>query len=378
MHMEELEKKAKAYDDVKEKIALRFGSNVVEEIFSEYEMNEDERIRKAIIDILNEIVVELNYKEFLNISYNIKDMVAWLKKQGEHKSAKNIVESWKDMRLEVYQQASGNRHEPNYSDDTTKMFSLNDIDEIIEKMSEQKSADKVEPKFHEGEWIIHQGTENIYQVVAIIDNQYQLKYGDNYTVQKCDDVDRCARLWDITKDAKDCDVLACGNKVNDCPFIFHNLTEALNPRSYGGINTLGNFQANDENGGHWCHSNIVRPATKEQRDFLFKKMKDAVWVFDFGKKKLKKIEQKSAWSEEDEVIYAELIKFFEAMLNCLATEERHNENRKWLNWLKSLKERIGWKPSEEQMEALTLAIHDVHEMWYKKHLLSLKQQLKQV
>jgi len=62
-------------------------------------------------------------------------------KKIEQKPTKNIVEIWKDMRVEVYQQASGNRHEPNYSDDTTKMFSLNDIDEIIEKMSEQKPTD---------------------------------------------------------------------------------------------------------------------------------------------------------------------------------------------------------------------------------------------
>lgn len=40
------EEKAKAYDEVREKIALRFGSNVAEEIFSEFEMNEDDRIRK--------------------------------------------------------------------------------------------------------------------------------------------------------------------------------------------------------------------------------------------------------------------------------------------------------------------------------------------
>ena len=60
----------------------------------------------------------------------------------EQKPTKNIVEIWKDMRLEVYQQASGNRHESNYSDDTTKMFSLNDIDEIIEKMSEQNPTDE--------------------------------------------------------------------------------------------------------------------------------------------------------------------------------------------------------------------------------------------
>lgn len=56
---------------------------------------------------------------------------------------KSTLESWKDMRLEVYQQASGNRHEPNCSDDTTKMFSLNDIDEIFEKIAEKKELKKL-------------------------------------------------------------------------------------------------------------------------------------------------------------------------------------------------------------------------------------------
>lgn len=68
--------------------------------------------------------------------YNFSDE---LEKQGEQKPTKNIMNVWKEMRLEVYAQASGNRHEPNCSDDNSKIFSLNDIDEIIEKMSEQKS-----------------------------------------------------------------------------------------------------------------------------------------------------------------------------------------------------------------------------------------------
>lgn len=41
------------------------------------------------------------------------------------------------MRFEVYAQASGNRHQPNCSDNSTKMFSLNDIDEIIECINEK-------------------------------------------------------------------------------------------------------------------------------------------------------------------------------------------------------------------------------------------------
>ena len=57
-----------------------------------------------------------------------------LEKQKEQKPVHTAKEMWKEMRLEVYAQASGNRHEPNYSDDSTKMFSLCDIDEIFEKI----------------------------------------------------------------------------------------------------------------------------------------------------------------------------------------------------------------------------------------------------
>ena len=123
--------------------------------------NEDNKIRKAIHIYLDWLDGRKDYAP--KGEYSIKDMIAWLEKQGEQKfAAKNIVEIWKDMRFEVYAQADGNRHEPNYSDDSTKMFSLNDIDEIIEKMSEQipqgksaleaikeekaDNANKIEPK----------------------------------------------------------------------------------------------------------------------------------------------------------------------------------------------------------------------------------------
>lgn len=106
-------------------------------IFPELEESKDEKIRKRILLSLQKDIMTTK-----NAGCNTKDLeecISWLEKQSEQKPTNTIVETWKDMRLEVYQQASGNRHEPNCSDDTTKMFSLNDIDEIIEKMSEPKS-----------------------------------------------------------------------------------------------------------------------------------------------------------------------------------------------------------------------------------------------
>lgn len=115
---------------------------VAEFVFPELKEGEDDKIRNALIDTFQYYSASKESPYLSNISK--ERILAWLDKQGEMKTQGNsALEIWKDMRLEVYQQASGNRHEPNYSDDTTKMFSLNDIDEIMEKMSEQKLADKI-------------------------------------------------------------------------------------------------------------------------------------------------------------------------------------------------------------------------------------------
>ena len=63
------------------------------------------------------------------------DVSEQLKQTGQ-KAPKTALEAWKEMRLEVFAQSSGNRHEHNCSDDTSKMFSLNDIDEIFEKIAD--------------------------------------------------------------------------------------------------------------------------------------------------------------------------------------------------------------------------------------------------
>ncbi len=73
-----IEQKAKAYDQVREKIALRFGSNVAEEIFSKFEESEDERIRKEIISAVN-----IYCSEYSRGTKVREDMLAWLEKQGD-------------------------------------------------------------------------------------------------------------------------------------------------------------------------------------------------------------------------------------------------------------------------------------------------------
>ena len=108
----------------------------IEEIFPELAESEDEKIRKELLSLFED------GRDGLSHRYTGSDCeryIAWLEKQKERKTA---IEAWKEMRFEVYAQASGNRHEPNCSDDNTKMFSLNDIDEIFEKVSDSVVVQK--------------------------------------------------------------------------------------------------------------------------------------------------------------------------------------------------------------------------------------------
>ena len=228
----------------------------------------------------------------------------WLKKyvniekQSEHKPVKNIVETWKDMRLEVYQQASGNRHEPNYSDDTTKMFSLNDIDEIIKKMSEQKPTDEVKPKFKVGDWCIDNEDGTIFQIVKVLDNTYTYKTneGNEYSCTHYSlEID--AKLWTI-QDAKDGDILV----AEDWIVIFRPNKYCVpinDPRFYCHYDIKSDTFKKDNEFISLAIGTQYTPATKEQRDLFFQKMKEAGYEWDFEVKELNKIEKKPFLGEEE-------------------------------------------------------------------------------
>ena len=252
----------------------------------------------------------MEYQEYLN-----NKVIPWLEKQGEQ---------------EILCDKCRKEHPSHSCQDITELGRC-----AVEY--EQKSADKVKPKFHKGEWIVHHGTENIYQVVAIIDNQYQLKYGDNYTLQNCVDVDRCARLWNITKDAKDGDVLA----AHECYVIFKEI-DGLNIKCYCTYHYIGlnpSFYVDTLQ-----NKDAFYPATKEQCDQLKKAMTDAGYTFDFEKKELKKSEQNPAPMSLDEAIkHCE-----EKSCGNNACTLEHKQLEKWLTELKELKEqKSAWSEEDE-------------------------------
>ena len=90
------------------------------------------------------------------------------------------------------------------------------------------------------------------------------------------------------------------------------------------------------------------PATREQRDLFFQKMKEAGYEWNAKKKELKKIEQKSSWSEEDEEVHRKCICAMRASACGFPEEEKFVEQVD--NWLKSLKDKVQPQPRQKWSE----------------------------
>lgn len=147
----------------------------------------------------------------------------------------------------------------------------------------------VEPKFKVGDWL-YPNCNGIYPVLVTDYNKYcgyQLQEGSDRCHLSTKIIEKEYHLWTIA-DAKDGDVLItengnpfifCGNKVYDRS---HDII------AYGGLNTTGEFYESYRE-DCWTYNISLKPATKEQRDMLFKKMKEAGYTWDAYKKELKKI-----------------------------------------------------------------------------------------
>jgi hypothetical protein len=118
-------------------------------------------------------------------------------------------------------------------------------------------------------------------------------------------------------------------------------------------------------------------------------MKEAGYEWDAEKKELRKIEKKPVWSDEDTFIINKILyicnyyeKSFEhSPLSRVSIKEDVN---KIDNWLKFLKDRVQpkqeWKPSEEQVKVLDIAIHCGIQLGSSEEIVlrSLLEQLKQL
>lgn len=293
--------------DYKEKVIALLNSQELskeqkeklEELFPQLKESEDERIKKAIIDIINN-----GYSEYAK-EFTHQDLTTWLEKQSEPiDKEKVLIGARKDVALSIMDFIDRNTlgmclsnmecedlEDAVVNSNWSKVYDY--MKKKLEKQGEQKSSNKVEPKFKIGAWVVFNNKhQSIYQVEKIEDGYYILRHTHGGTFRVCVLHDESLRLWTI-QDAKDGDVLVHSSFMFDDFIFIYNNTSILQAYCYYS-NERNRFIIDDR--GHHCPWNMqeVTPATREQRDTLEKAMADARYTFDFGKKDLKKIEQKLA------------------------------------------------------------------------------------
>ena len=354
-----IEEKAKAYDEAIKR-AKEFVSKdnveVTEYIFPELKEPEDERIRKALID---------GFKRYNDGSlFNgclVREILAWLEKQGEQKPVFEMKTPEESLGID--------------SDTYNKI-----VDECV--YGEQNPADKVKPKFHEGECITN--GDYTWKIVEVKPLDYILQSQDgNIVDDTISHVDEQFHSFTI-EDAKDGDVLA----TNDWVFIFKGINNNIS--CYCHYDYDEDIQIfNVDTNYYMTTGSPIYPATKEQRYLLFQKMHEAGYEWDADKLELKKIEQspidvrttgywhvedveqKPAWSEEDENHVKSILSTIECCKaqfpNAQAVVEAYNAD---IEWLKSLKDKVGYEvnctTTREWSKEDEKAINDI--MWSERDI----------
>ena len=211
--------------------------------------SEDERIRKELIKLLRNL--------FNNYSYFIKDpfyteCIAWLKKQGKQSNEEPQVYETRDGEVITY--------------------------------SESKGYKVAEPKFKFGDWIILTAGELsvTLQIINVDINRERYWFNDGSYLPFADE--ECMHLWTIN-DAKAGDVLYYSD---DTIVIFKYFHDDSSFCSYCYIDG-GVFYTSNDRTPVWWVNNVFYPATEEQRDILFQKMKESGYEWDANKKEINKV-----------------------------------------------------------------------------------------
>lgn len=352
-HKEKLEEAKRLYET-----ANADQKYVLESLFPELAESEDERIRKALIEGFK-VMKDGSYGECTFSNYNIPvtDIIAWLEKQCEKKS------------IEEHDVCK-------FCEDRHGCVSPCPM-KLIE---EEKSADKIGPKFKPGDWIIHNKNIELANSLMLVTDKvsggYLCKYRDGQYSYNIEFVDKEYRLWTI-QDAKDGDVLCTSSTTINEVFIFKGLT----------IEGFIECYCSYDSEGEYCEKKYhfigkPTPATEEQRDLLFQKMKENGYEWDPEKKELKKIEQNPAeWSEEDE-------KYMNIVLAALYNPSAEGlysfhkvKSSDVTNWFISLKDRVQpqsrWKPTDKDIFELQCVINnDPYNGFILKALLEQLKKLK--
>jgi len=330
----------------------------VRKLIPELQTPNDGEIIKELIDYLDvqDAIAKGKDSDF-------KNWIAWLKKQKEKEldTRSNYLEEL-IAADDIYQMAMNDAMIEEAKTKAMHALSKLEISKLLFQEDQNKKIFAVtnDPKFKTGDWIT-----NGYCIIKItsVDDRYY--WHDNGCVGgDIESIDREYHLWTI-QDAKDGDVLSDKN-----PFIFRGFGDKRHPNSptaYCGMNLSGTFILSTEN--EWWTEYDVYPATKEQRDLLFQKMKEEGYEWNADNKELRKIEQieqNPTWGEEDEKTrkaILELVKQSSHILNPM-------NQKSMISWLEKQGDKVDVLddfPTEFERQISHLIASSINKEWeYKK------------
>ena len=280
-------------EDIMSKVK-EFVDYLIPELKEKESVDENERMWKLIKKYAHSNISDM-VLDYDNITR--EQLESWLEKESKQKpiiegTFVNTDEVREDFMQEVYRVLD--------ADPTNdRANQIIDAFDHLPTITIQKPCDNVEPKFHEGEWIIGNKDNTVHQVKAAIKNVSNGKYAydliDGGYISTSHESDY--HLWTI-KDAKDGNVIFNSSTASHETFIFKNIDENGNVECYFAYDSEDGFR---EGKYHFIgRATNSKPATKEQYDSLMKAMSKAGYTFDFNKKELKKIEQKPLqWNISD-------------------------------------------------------------------------------
>ena len=249
-----------------------------------------------IKDCIRMCLTDANEQRFKDYGTTFEECLTWLEKQipknktALDKAIEDEVNAW----IEKQNPIKFNDEEDErirkaiicgmnaLKDQKRETFATVPIDDCInwlEKQSEQKPIDEAKSKFKIGDWITFYGSKpfkilkveseqnGILDYLLLSQNGHNSYYNKKY-------IDENARLWTI-QDAKDGDVLFDGNNI----LLFQKVNHWNNITSYLAYSQVYGIREYFISG-----SDVISPATKEQRNLLFSKMHEAGYEWNEEKK----------------------------------------------------------------------------------------------
>lgn len=303
-----------------------------------------------------------------------KDIINTIKRYIEHVENENCAPDAKDFLIKELEGQIDWLENQNKQNQQGKSAH----EAIKEKKIDNRNY--VKPRFKAGEWITHNIANFVFKVVNVGSYGYEVVSQQNFKKTIPLGSEDKYRLWS-TEDAKPGDVLYCESGGTEFFIILKDISKNGIVNSYCRYNDSIGFGVDIPN--VMRISDNPKPATKEQRDFLFQKMKESGYTWDDKNKEIKKIveeltdfekslkhimietlecgdtrnlkadaetllriaQKPKEWSHEDDVMVHDI-------LGLLPTKTRPEYNQRREDWLKSIKGRVQsqeWNEEDEDM-----------------------------